>query len=126
MSTDNATARKAALDRALQQIEKSYGKGAVMPLDQMSLDIECISTGTLSLDLALGGKGLPRGRIVELFGPESSGKTTLALHIIASAQKDGGICAFVDAEHALDPSWAKRCGVRLENLLVSQPSSISG
>ncbi|NOT00496.1 MAG: recombinase RecA [Phycisphaerales bacterium] len=115
--------RKEALDRAILQIEKSYGKGAVMHLDAMSLGVVGISTGALGLDIALGGQGFPRGRIVELFGPESSGKTTVALHTIASAQSTGGVCAFVDAEHALDPTWAKKCGVKLEHLLVSQPNS---
>lgn len=111
------------LANALGQIEKSFGDGAIMRLSDAShLQIEGISTGALSLDLALGGKGFPRGRIIELFGPESSGKTTLALHAVASAQKAGGIAAFIDAEHALDPSWAKRLGVNLEELLVSQPS----
>jgi recombination protein RecA len=123
MATERVVTKNLALERALQQIEKSFGQGAVMQLDQMSLDIEGISTGSLSLDLALGGKGLPRGRIVELYGPESSGKTTLALHVVASAQESDGICAFVDAEHALDPTWAKKCGVKLDSLLVSQPNS---
>ena len=113
-----------ALERALAQIEKNYGKGAIMNMDgNNSLAIEGIPTGALSLDIALGGKGMPRGRIVEVFGPESSGKTTLCLHIIAEAQKLGGVAAFVDAEHALDPSWAKRLGVSLKELLVSQPDS---
>jgi recombination protein RecA len=116
--------RDQALERALAQIEKSYGKGAIMNMDgNTSLNIDGIPTGALSLDIALGGKGIPRGRIVEVFGPESSGKTTLCLHIIAEAQKLGGISAFVDAEHALDPSWAKRLGVSLRDLLVSQPDS---
>ncbi len=111
------------LDNALGQIEKTFGQGSIMRLaDNSASGIAGISTGTLSLDLALGGRGFPRGRVIELFGPESSGKTTLALHVIASAQKNGGIAAFVDAEHALDPSWAKRLGVNLEDLLVSQPS----
>jgi recombination protein RecA len=113
-----------ALDRALTQIEKQFGKGAIMHLDgSPSTAFDGISTGPLSLDLALGGYGLPRGRIIELFGPESSGKTTLALHVIAEAQKIGGVAAFIDAEHALDPIWAKRIGVNLEALLVSQPDS---
>ena len=112
----------AILKNALGQIEKTFGKGAIMKLTDEGAAVAGISTGALSLDLALGGYGLPRGRIIELFGPESSGKTTLALHVIASAQKAGGIAAFVDAEHALDPSWAKRLGVNLEDLLVSQPS----
>ncbi|MBT4867517.1 MAG: recombinase RecA [Planctomycetaceae bacterium] len=115
---------KEILDNALGQIEKAFGKGAIMKLsDSPNADgIPGIPTGALSLDLALGGRGVPRGRIVELFGPESSGKTTLALHVIAAAQKLGGIGAFIDAEHALDPTWAKRLGVNLEDLLVSQPS----
>ncbi|PQO26337.1 recombinase RecA [Blastopirellula marina] len=113
----------AVLKTTLQQIEKSFGEGAIMPLGSNHKQIEGIQTGSLSLDLALGGKGLPRGRIIEVFGPESSGKTTIALHVIAQAQAAGGIAAFVDAEHALDPSWAKKLGVELETLLVSQPSS---
>jgi len=112
------------LKSALQQIEKQFGKGAIMQLGENSLnDIEGISTGALSIDLALGGRGLPRGRIIEIFGPEASGKTTIALHAIAQAQKSGGVAAFIDAEHALDPSWARRIGVDLESLLVSQPSN---
>ena len=122
--TDSVVAkREEALDRALQQIEKAYGKGAIMQLDKMDADIDGISTGALSLDLALGGRGLPRGRIVEMFGPESSGKTTLALHVAACAQKAGGVAAIIDAEHALSPVWAKKCGINLEKLLVSQPES---
>ncbi len=115
--------RKQALDRALQQIEKSYGKGAVMHLDGSATQVDGISTGSLALDLALGGSGFPRGRIVELYGPEASGKTTVALHTVAAAQQNDGVCSFIDAEHALDATWAKRCGVKLENLLVSQPNS---
>ncbi|MEW4454427.1 recombinase RecA [Bremerella sp. JC817] len=111
------------LKTTLAQIEKSFGEGAIMPLGNNHKAIEGIPTGSLSLDMALGGRGIPRGRIIEVFGPESSGKTTLALHCIAQAQKLGGIAAFVDAEHALDPSWAKKLGVQLETLLVSQPSS---
>src|SRR3989440_355444 len=112
------------LKSALQQIEKQFGKGSIMQMRENAIqDIPGISTGSLSLDLALGGKGLPRGRIVEIYGPESSGKTTVALHAVANAQKKGGVAAFIDAEHALDPSWAKRIGVNLEELLVSQPSS---
>jgi recombination protein RecA len=111
------------LDNMLGQIEKAFGKGSIMKLsDHGPSGIEGISSGALSLDLALGGQGFPRGRIIELFGPESSGKTTLALHVLGAAQKSGGIAAFIDAEHALDPSWAKRLGVNLEDLLVSQPS----
>jgi recombination protein RecA len=112
------------LKNALAQIEKQFGKGAIMQLgDGSTQDVQGISTGALSLDIALGGRGLPRGRIIEIFGPESSGKTTVALHAVASAQKQGGVAAFIDAEHALDPSWARRVGVDLESLLVSQPSS---
>ena len=111
------------LNNAVGQIEKTFGQGAIMRLsDPGSQSIPGISSGALSLDIALGGYGFPRGRVIELFGPESSGKTTLALHVIASAQRAGGIAAFIDAEHALDPAWAKRLGVDLEDLLVSQPS----
>ena len=111
------------LDNALGQIEKSFGSGAIMRLtDDPSTQIKGISSGALSLDMALGGKGFPRGRIIELYGPESSGKTTLALSCVAQAQKGGGIAAFIDAEHALDPSWAKKIGVNIEELLVSQPT----
>ena len=118
------TARDSALQRAVQQIEKQFGKGAVMKLDGENIKpIDGIPTGSLSLDIALGGAGIPRGRVIEVFGPESSGKTTLTLHIIASAQKMGGVAAFIDAEHALDPSWAKRLGVDLQNLMVSQPDT---
>ena len=114
----------AALDRALATIEKAYGKGSIMKLDgDALLPIPSVSTGALSLDLALGGRGLPRGRVVEIYGPESSGKTTLALTVIANAQKSGGVAAFIDAEHALDPSWAKRLGVSLDQMLVSQPDT---
>ncbi len=123
MNDEQTQKREAALDRALQQIEKAYGKGAIMQMDRMDADVEGIATGALSLDLALGGKGLPRGRVIEMFGPESSGKTTLALHVAAQAQKAGGVAAVVDAEHALNPTWAKKCGVDLEHLLVSQPES---
>lgn len=114
-----------ALDAALSQIEKAFGKGSIMRLgqDNAHVDIEGISTGSLGLDMALGIGGLPRGRIIEIYGPESSGKTTLALSVIAQAQKNGGTCAFVDAEHALDPSYAKKIGVDIENLLVSQPDA---
>jgi recombination protein RecA len=116
--------RNPTLKNTLAQIEKQFGEGAIMPLGEGKVGpIDGISTGSLSLDLALGGQGIPRGRVAEIFGPESSGKTTLALHVIAQAQKKGGIAAFIDAEHALDPSWAKKLGVDLETLLVSQPSS---
>ncbi|MBM3988874.1 MAG: recombinase RecA [Planctomycetes bacterium] len=113
------------LASALADIEKSYGKGAIMRLgDKGALnEVRGLMTGALSLDLALGGKGLPKGRIVEIFGPESSGKTTLTLQVIAGCQKEGGVCAFVDAEHALDPAYARRLGVRLDDLLVSQPDT---
>ncbi len=111
------------LRNTLAAIEKQFGEGAIMPLGADTVHvIEGISTGSLSLDIALGGQGIPRGRVIEVFGPESSGKTTLALHVVAQAQKAGGIAAFIDAEHALDPSWAKKLGVDLEMLLVSQPS----
>ena len=117
-------ARDSALTRAVQQIEKQFGKGAVMKLDgNARATADGIPTGSLSLDIALGGVGVPRGRVLEIFGPESSGKTTLCLHIVASAQKLGGVAAFIDAEHALDPSWAKRLGVELKDLMVSQPDT---
>ena len=117
-------ARERALNLAVQQIEKQFGKGSLMTLDGNKVtNIDGIPTGALSLDLALGGYGIPRGRICEVFGPESSGKTTLNLHIIASVQKLGGVAAFIDAEHALDPAWAKRIGIKLEDLLVSQPDT---
>jgi recombination protein RecA len=116
--------REQALDAALSQIEKQYGKGSVMKMsDQAQVAIASISTGSLSLDVALGIGGLPRGRIVEIFGPESSGKTTLVYHVIAEAQRRGGICAFVDAEHAMDPAYARRIGVNIDDLLVSQPDN---
>jgi len=114
--------RAEALQRAIQQIEKSFGKGTIMYLKDAPLVVtDGISTGALSLDLALGGAGIPRGRVVEIFGPEASGKTTLCLHVIAEAQKKGGAAAFIDVEHAFDPSWAKRLGVNLEELMVNQP-----
>jgi recombination protein RecA len=113
-----------ALRNTLAQIEKEFGEGSIMPLGlDAQKPIEGISSGSLSVDLALGGKGFPRGRIIEVFGPESSGKTTIALHSVAAAQRAGGIAAFIDAEHALDPSWAKKLGISLESLLVSQPTS---
>ena len=116
--------KEKALAAALGQIEKSYGKGSVMKLGQRPVvEIEAISTGSLGLDLALGIGGLPKGRIIEIFGPESSGKTTLTLHAIAEAQKKGGICAFIDAEHALDPSYAKKLGVDTNELIISQPDT---
>ena len=116
--------RDQALDAALSQIERQYGKGSVMKMnDQAQFAIPSISTGALSLDLALGIGGLPRGRIVEIFGPESSGKTTLVYHVLAEAQRRGGICAFIDAEHAMDPAYARRIGVSIDDLLVSQPDN---
>ncbi len=116
--------RRQALDRALGQIEKTFGKGSIMRLDDDPTKVvPGISTGSISLDLALGGRGIPRGRVVEIFGPESSGKTTLALTVAAQAQKAGGVAAFIDAEHALDPTWAKRLGINLEEMLVSQPDT---
>src|SRR5215211_1821873 len=112
------------LQNTLSAIEKEFGQGSIMKLgDAANNEVTGISTGSLSLDIALGGKGLPRGRIIEIFGAESSGKTTIALHAVANAQKEGGVAAYIDAEHALDPSWAKRIGVNLEDLLVSQPNN---
>jgi len=119
-----ATDKENALDRVISQIEKQYGQGAIMQMDESNYaKIQGISTGSLSLDIALGGAGIPRGRVTELFGPESSGKTTLALHVIANAQRGGGVAAFIDAEHALDTTWAKRLGVDVSGLLVSQPDT---
>jgi len=114
-----------ALDAALSQIERSFGKGSIMRLgkNNKSMDVETVSTGSLGLDIALGVGGLPRGRVVEIYGPESSGKTTLALHCVAEAQKKGGICAFIDAEHALDPIYARKLGVNVDDLLISQPDT---
>jgi recombination protein RecA len=120
----NTGNRAEALDAAMKQIEKSFGVGAIMKLSENhGLGIKGISTGALSLDLALGGKGMPRGRVCELYGPEGSGKTTLALHVVANAQKGDGVAAFIDAEHALDPSWARKLGVDTEKLLISQPDT---
>ena len=117
--------KQKALDAALGQIERSFGKGSIMRLGQQEqvVDIDTVSTGSIGLDIALGIGGLPRGRVVEIYGPESSGKTTLALHVVAEAQKTGGTCAFVDAEHALDPSYARKLGVVLDELLISQPDT---
>src|SRR5512134_3899925 len=113
-----------ALAAALAQIEKQYGKGSIMKMDDAAIkDIDVVSTGSLGLDLALGVGGLPRGRVVEIYGPESSGKTTLALQVIACAQQKGGVCAFVDAEHALDVTYARKLGVRTEDLLIAQPDN---
>jgi recombination protein RecA len=114
-----------ALDAALSQIERQFGKGSIMRLgkNQKAVEIETVPTGSLGLDIALGVGGLPRGRVIEIYGPESSGKTTLTLHVIAEAQKKGGVCAFVDAEHALDPVYARKLGVKLDDLLISQPDT---
>ena len=122
--TDSPEAKKKALDTAISQLEKSYGKGTIIKMgENPQMNVSVVSTGSLTLDLALGVGGLPRGRIVEIYGPESSGKTTVALHAIAEAQKLGGEAAFIDAEHALDPVYAKALGVDIDNLLVSQPDS---
>ncbi len=116
--------KQKAIEAAMSQIERSFGKGSIMKLgDNPIMDVEAISTGSISLDIALGIGGLPKGRIIEVYGPESSGKTTLALHVIAESQKEGGVCAFVDAEHALDPSYARKLGVNLDELLISQPDA---
>ncbi len=114
-----------ALDAALSQIERAFGKGSIMRLgkNQKAVEIDTVPTGSLGLDIALGVGGLPRGRVIEIYGPESSGKTTLTLHVIAEAQKKGGVCAFVDAEHALDPIYARKLGVKLDDLLISQPDT---
>jgi recombination protein RecA len=114
-----------ALDAALSQIERAFGKGSIMRMgkNQPAVEIETVPTGSLGLDIALGVGGLPRGRVIEIYGPESSGKTTLTLHVIAEAQKNGGVCAFVDAEHALDPIYARKLGVQLDDLLISQPDT---
>ncbi len=121
---DSTDTKNKALDAALAQIERAFGKGSIMKLGQReALEIEAISTGSLGLDIALGIGGLPKGRIVEIYGPESSGKTTLALHAVAESQKKGGACAFIDAEHALDPAYAKKLGVDIGNLLISQPDA---
>ncbi len=124
VNKDSVVDKQKALETALSNIERSFGKGSVMRLgDNKALDIEAVSTGSLGLDIALGIGGLPKGRVIEIFGPESSGKTTLALHAVAEAQKNGGVCAFIDAEHALDPVYAGRLGVDLDDLLVSQPDT---
>src|SRR5574341_1188506 len=117
--------RQRALDLAVSQIEKQFGKGSIMKLGEASarLQVEVISSGALALDLALGVGGVPRGRVIEIYGPESSGKTTLGYHIMAEAQQDGGVAAFIDAEHALDPNYAKAVGVNIDSLLISQPDS---
>src|SRR6267142_752000 len=125
MATMDKSNRDRAIDLAVSQIEKQFGKGAIMKLgaDALIRDVPVISTGSLGLDLALGVGGLPRGRVVEIYGPESSGKTTLALECIAEAQKMGGTCAFIDAEHALDAAYARKLGVKVEDLLISQPDN---
>ena len=116
--------RDKALDMALGQIEKQFGKGSIMRMgENLHMNIEAIPTGALALDLALGIGGLPRGRVVEIFGPESSGKSTLAMHVVAEAQRNGGICAYIDAEHAMDPVYAKAIGVNIDDLLISQPDT---
>jgi recombination protein RecA len=122
---ENPMDKQKALEAALSQIERSFGKGSIMKLGakESQVEIDVISTGSLGLDIALGIGGLPRGRIIEVYGPESSGKTTLALHVIAEAQKNGGTCAFVDAEHALDPGYARKLGVNIDDLLISQPDA---
>ncbi|MBI1340172.1 recombinase RecA [bacterium] len=121
---DKGMDKQKALETALGQIERNFGKGSIMRLgDKEAVDIDAISTGSIGLDIALGIGGLPRGRIIEIFGPESSGKTTLALHVVAEAQKSGGVSAFIDAEHALDPAYAAKLGVDLDDLLVSQPDT---
>lgn len=123
--TQNTAEKQQALDAALSQIERAFGKGSIMKLNegQNPMNVESVSTGSLGLDIGLGIGGLPRGRIIEVYGPESSGKTTLALHVIAEAQKAGGTCAIVDAEHALDPGYARKLGVDVDNLLISQPDA---
>jgi recombination protein RecA len=124
MSDDNGEAKKKALDLAVKQIQREHGKGSIMRLsDDPNRDVEAIPTGSLALDSALGVGGIPRGRIIEIFGPESSGKTTLATHIVAEAQKLGGTCAFIDAEHAFDPNYAEQLGVDVDELLISQPDT---
>ncbi len=121
---DSDVDKNKALDAAVSQIERAFGKGSIMRLGQREvMQVASISTGSIGLDIALGIGGVPKGRIIEVYGPESSGKTTLALHVIAEAQKTGGTCAFVDAEHALDPSYAKKLGVNVEELLISQPDA---
>ena len=125
MNDKRSAEKQKALDSALAQIERQFGKGSIMKLgaDSPAMEIEATSTGSLGLDIALGIGGLPKGRIVEIYGPESSGKTTLTLHVVAEEQKKGGVCAFVDAEHALDPQYAKKLGVNLDELLISQPDT---
>src|SRR6202023_143139 len=121
----DAMDKQRALDAALGQIERAFGKGSIMKLGSREavMGVDVVSTGSFGLDIALGVGGLPRGRVVEIYGPESSAKTTLALHVIAEAQKGGGTCAFIDAEHALDPAYAKKLGVNIDELLISQPDA---
>ncbi len=123
---EETSERKRALDAALSQIDRAFGKGSVMKLGQREAvaETDTISTGSLGLDIALGIGGLPRGRVIEIYGPESSGKTTLALHAVAEAQKKGGIAAYIDAEHALDPIYARKLGVDVDELLISQPDTV--
>jgi len=125
MTNDRSVAdRDKALEMALSQIDKQFGKGSIMRMGERgTLPIESISTGALSLDLALGIGGLPRGRVTEIFGPESSGKSTLAMHVVAEAQRNGGVCAYIDAEHAMDPNYARAIGVDVDQLLISQPDT---
>jgi len=124
MTKDSTDARKAALEKAMSELQKRYGEGTIMRMGEAHhLAVDVIPTGSLSLDLALGVGGIPRGRVTEIYGPESSGKTTICQHIVAEAQRLGGICAFVDMEHALDPRYAAACGVDIENLLISQPDT---
>lgn len=124
MATEITSEKRKAIDAAMAQIEKQFGKGSIMKLGEVTtMNVESISTGALSLDIALGIGGVPRGRVIEVFGPEASGKTTVALHIIAEAQKNGGDAAFIDAEHALDPVYARKLGVDIDNLIVSQPDT---
>ena len=124
MSMEQAKEQAKALEMALAQVEKQYGKGAIMRMgEKTTMNIESIPTGALSLDLALGVGGLPRGRVTEIYGPESSGKSTLAMHVVAEAQRNGGVCAYIDAEHAMDPTYAKAIGVDIDQLLISQPDT---
>ena len=124
MSMEHAKEQAKALEMALAQVEKQYGKGAIMRMgEKTTMNIEAIPTGALSLDLALGVGGLPRGRVTEIYGPESSGKSTLAMHVVAEAQRNGGVCAYIDAEHAMDPVYAKAIGVDIDQLLISQPDT---
>ncbi len=116
--------RDKSLEMAISQIEKNHGKGSIMKMgDKTSMDVEAVSTGALALDIALGIGGLPRGRVVEIYGPESSGKSTMAMHVVAEAQRNGGICAYIDAEHAMDPVYAANIGVDIDELLISQPDT---